>query len=80
MSVDHGRVFYGTMVTPDSELLCVTTNVIECAWSHFKRTITGIYYYVSRKHPQRLVDEFIFRYHTRKCSNYERLELLLRSA
>lgn len=81
MSVDHGRGFYGAMViTPDGELLCVTTNGIECAWSHFKRTITGIYYHVSKKHLQRYVDEFVFRYNTRKCSNYERFELLLRSA
>lgn len=39
MSVDHGKHFYGTtFVTDDGEIIQVTTNRIENAWSVFKRT------------------------------------------
>ncbi len=78
--VDHGKHFYGTtIITEDGELVSVTTNHIECAWSHFKRMITGVYYKVSRKHLQMYVDEFVFRYNTRKISAFERFNLFLQN-
>lgn len=81
MSVDHGKGYYGSeVITPDGEIISVTTNGIECAWSHFKRMVNGTYYHMSRKHLQKYVDEFVFRYNTRKCSKYERIDLLLRCA
>ena len=81
MSVDHGKHFYGTtFVTDDGEIIQVTTNRIENAWSVFKRTIKGTYIHVSKKHLQRYVDEFVFRFNTRKISKNERFELLLRYA
>ena len=81
MSVDHGKGLYGqTVITDDGEVVDVTTNRIECAWSHFKRMVNGTYYHMSRKHLQKYVDEFVFRYNTRKCGKYERIDLLLRSA
>ena len=80
-SVDLGKGLYGMMaVTPKGELVLITTNGIECAWSHFKRMITGTYYHISRKHMQKYVDEFVFRYNTRRYGISERFELLLRSA
>lgn len=79
-SVDHGRGFYGEKITTaDGEVINVTTNGIECVWSHFKRMVFGTYYKVSKKHLQRYVDEFIFRFNTRKFSEFERFELFLRS-
>lgn len=79
-SVDHSRGFYGERImTLDGEIIDVTTNGIECVWSHFKRMIFGTYYKVSKKHLQRYVDEFIFRFNTRKFSEFERFELFLRS-
>ena len=43
-SVDHEKHFYGTTyVTDEGEIITVSTNGIENAWSHFKRMIFGIY-------------------------------------
>ena len=80
-SVDHGSHFYGTtFVTSDGEVIQITTNRIENAWSILKRTLKGTYIQVSKKHLQKYVDEFVFRYNTRKISKIERFELLLRYA
>jgi len=57
----------------------VYTNTLEGFWSIFKRGMTGIYNHVSRKHMQLYVDEFAFRYNTRKCSQSERFNLLLQN-
>lgn len=77
-SVDHGRSFYGELITTgDGELIQVSTNGIENVWSHFKRMIFGTYYKVSKQHLQLYVDEFVFRFNTRKYSEIERFELFL---
>lgn len=77
-SVDHGRSFYGMQwVNPDGELINIYTNGIENVWSHFKRMIFGTYYKVSKRYLQRYVDEFVFRFNTRKYSEFERFELYL---
>lgn len=55
----------------------VTTNAIEGFWTLLKRGFMGIYHYMSRKHLQRYVDEFVFRYNTRKMSDRERFILFL---
>ena len=79
-SVDHGHALYGKHITTiDGELIDVCTNGIENVWSHFKRMIFGTYYKVSKIHLQRYVDEFIFRFNTRKFGEIERFELFLRS-
>lgn len=80
-SINHGKHFYGTtMITEDGVVIQITTNRIENAWSIFKRTLKGTYIQVSKKYLQKYVDEFVFRYNTRKISKIERLELLLRYA
>jgi transposase-like protein len=43
----------------------VYTNTIEGFWSLLKRGIVGIYHFVSKKHLQLYIDEFVFRYNTR---------------
>lgn len=48
------------------------TNSIEGFFSHFKRTIFGIYHQVSPKHLHRYCDESVFRYNTRKIKDTER--------
>ncbi len=58
MSVNHGANEY---VNGNAY-----TNTIEGFWSLMKRGILGIYHFVSKKHLQYYVDEFVFRYNTRK--------------
>ena len=56
------------------------TNTMEGFWSILKRGIVGIYHYVSRKHLQQYVDEFVFRYNTRNMiSETARFDYLLSS-
>lgn len=79
-SVDHGAKFYGMTVRDlDGNEISVNTNSIECTWSHFKRMIFGTYSQVSKRHLQRYVDEFVFRFNTRNVGEFERFELFLRS-
>ena len=55
----------------------VHTNTIEGFWSILKRGIVDIYHFTSKKHLQNYVDEFVFRYNTRKRTTAERFNLLL---
>ena len=70
--VDHSRHQYA-----DGD---VYTNTIEGFWSLLKRGIIGIYHHLSRKHLQLYVNEFCFRYNTRKISSFSRFNLLLRNS
>ncbi|MCD6020012.1 MAG: Transposase family [Bacteroidetes bacterium] len=54
-----------------------TTNSLEGFWGIFKRGIIGIYHVTSRKHLQKYVDEFVFRYNTRQDDGNSRFNLLL---
>lgn len=54
----------------------IHTNTIEEFWSLLKRSIIGIYHYVSPKHLQNYVDESTFRYNTRLLNEAERMNHL----
>jgi len=57
----------------------IHTNTIEGFWSLLKRGIFGIYHFTSKKHLQMYVDEFVFRYNSRKIGESERFNLLLQN-
>ena len=52
------------------------TNSIEGFWGQLKRSIFGIYHFVSAKYLQRYVDEAVFRYNTRKMNEGERFAIM----
>jgi transposase-like protein len=58
----------------------IHTNTIEGFWSLLKRGIFGIYHSTSKKHLQKYVDEFVFRYNTRIGSELGRFNLLLENS
>lgn len=53
------------------------TNTIEGFWSLLKRGIISIYHVVSKKHLQVYIDEYAFRYNTRKLIGDRRFCILL---
>lgn len=55
----------------------IHTNGIENFWSHLKRGIKGIYHWVSRKHLQRYVNEFLLRYNTRNEDASTRFRMII---
>lgn len=57
-TVSHGR---GEYVNGK-----VHTNTIESFWALFKRGYHGVYHHMSRKHMQKYVDEFTFRWNRRQ--------------
>jgi hypothetical protein len=60
-TVGHGKGEY----VRDGE---IHTNTIESFWAIFKRGYKGIYHYMSKRHLQRYVDEYVFRYNRRSES------------
>ncbi len=57
----------------------VHTNTIEGFWAILKRGLYGIYHYTSRKHLHLYIDEFVFRYNSRKMKEFERFHLFLQN-
>lgn len=55
----------------------IHTNTIEGFWSLLKRGIFGIYHFTSKKHLQKYVDEFVFRYNNREISTSNRFDAML---
>ena len=71
---NHEKVFHASGQYINGE---ATTNAVENAWSHLKRSIIGIYHFVSRKHLQKYVDEFTYRLNVRKVSVQEQFYYVL---
>jgi transposase-like protein len=58
----------------------VHTNTIENFWSCLKRGLYGIYHWASKKHLQRYIEEFCYRYNHRHLSEAHRFGLLLKQS
>lgn len=71
---DHSIVKHNAKEYVNSKIY---TNTIEGFWSLLKRGIFEIYHSLSKKHLQVYVDEFVFRYNTRKFGENDRFDLLL---
>ena len=56
------------------------TNTIEGFWGQLKRSIFGIYHFVSGEYLQRYVDEAVFRYNTREMNGADVFETLFNRA
>jgi len=74
---DHKHVKHGNGEYVNGK---IHTNTIEGFWSQLKRGIFGIYHFTSVKHLQNYVDEFVFRYNTRKGNEVDRFNLLLKNS
>ncbi|UPT67927.1 MAG: IS1595 family transposase [Sphingobacteriales bacterium JAD_PAG50586_3] len=55
----------------------ITTNRIENVWSNMKRGIFGVYIKSTKKHLHRYMDEFVFRYNTKKKTDGYRFNYYL---
>lgn len=54
-----------------------TTNPLENYWSHLKRTVNGTYYHISKKHTQRYLFEFDYKFNYRSMADGDRFNLTL---
>lgn len=55
------------------------TNSIEGIFSHFKRMVYGIYHQISPKHTQRYLDEFTYRFNSRKLTDVNRFDITMKN-
>ncbi|MEO6852276.1 MAG: IS1595 family transposase [Mucilaginibacter sp.] len=70
-SVDHSKGWY---VDGDTH-----TNTIEGFWSQFKKGITGVYHKTTRKHLNKYVQEFTFKYNYKHLSAQQQIDGVIRN-
>ncbi len=70
--IDHSKKEYVSL--QDSN---IHTNNIEGSWNILKKSVSGMYNHVSRKHLQKYVDEFVYRFNLRKTPDNEKFKHLL---
>lgn len=73
--VDHSKKQYVDYNNPE-----IHTNDIEGFWGIIKRGYNGIYNWWSKRHMQKYVSEFVYRYNLRKVSDQEKFIHLLRNS
>lgn len=70
--IDHSKKEYVSLQDNN-----IHTNNIEGSWNILKRSVSGMYNHVSKKHLQKYVDEFVYRYNLRKSSDNDKFKHLL---
>ncbi len=70
-SVDHGK---GEYVAGTCHI-----NTLEGFWSQMKRGIYGVYHQVSRKHLDKYVQEFVFKYNYRNLPIQSQMDMFIRN-
>jgi hypothetical protein len=70
-SVDHSKGWY---VDGD-----IYTNTMEGFWSQFKKGICATYHKTTRKHINKYVQEFAFRYNYKDLSAQRQIECVIRN-
>ncbi len=70
--IDHSKKEYVSL--QDSS---IHTNNIEGSWRILKNSVNGMYNHVSKKHLQKYVDEFVYRFNLRKVIDQEKFRYLL---
>ncbi len=75
-TVNHSAGKYVREGVYNGEEVKLYTNTIEGFWSLLKRGIYGIYHQTSKKHLQKYINEFTFRYNNRKLKNMDKFNSL----
>jgi len=70
--IDHSKKEYVSL--QDSS---IHTNNIEGSWNILKKSVSGMYNHVSKKHLQKYVDEFVYRFNLKKVTDQEKFRYLL---
>ena len=70
--IDHSKKEYVSLQDGS-----VHTNNIEGSWNILKKSVSGMYNHVSKKHLQKYVDEFVYRFNLKKVSDQEKFRYLL---
>lgn len=70
--IDHSKKEYVSLQDGN-----IHTNNIEGSWNILKKSVSGMYNHVSRKHLQKYVDEFVYRFNLRKTPDNEKFKHLL---
>lgn len=73
--IDHSKKEYVSLQDKS-----IHTNNIEGSWNILKRSVSGMYNHVSKKHLQLYVDEFVYRFNLRKVSDQEKFRYLLQNS
>lgn len=70
--IDHSKKEYVSLQDNN-----IHTNNIEGSWNILKKSVSGMYNHVSKKHLQKYVDEFVYRFNLRKVTDQEKFRYLL---
>ena len=74
---EHEKINHSAYEYVSLDDLSKHNNNIESAWRSFKRSASGTYSHVSKKHLQKYVDEFVYRYNMRKHPESDKFLWLL---